>query len=137
MLSVDDSFTLYVNGTVVGSGNDWTQPGLFSVELSPGVVIGVEATDSEGVGGLLAEISQNGSSTGSSPEWRVTTSADQDWQLPNFDDSGWDAATSYGVYGVTPWETNVSGFPTSSAAEWIWSADATGDDRVFFRFVLQ
>lgn len=136
LLSVDDAFTLFVNGTVVGSGSDWTQPGLFTPDLSPGVVIAVEATDSEGVGGLLARVFVEGATTGSSAEWKVTTSAESDWQQPGFDDSGWDSATSYGAYGVAPWETNVSGFPADSTAEWIWSGDATDDDRVFFRYVV-
>jgi hypothetical protein len=28
------------------------------------------------------------------------------------------------------------GFPESSTAEWIWSADPSGDDQVFFRYVI-
>lgn len=135
LLSVDDSFTLYVNGSVVGSGSDWTQPGLFALELSPGVVVGVEATDSEGVGGLIAQVTADGTTYDSNAEWRVSTNAETDWQLPAFDDSSWDFASSYGAYGVTPWETNVAGF-SSSTAEWIWSSDNQGDDRVFFRFVV-
>ena len=105
-------------------------------DLSAGDVVAVHATDAGGLAGFVAEVSWDGGSAVSDASWKVSTVLEPDWETKLFDDSGWDQASSYGPYGVAPWLTNVSGFPSSSAAEWIWSSDNIGDDEVWLRYVV-
>ena len=51
-------------------------------------------------------------------------------------DSGWANATTYGSYGVSPWGSRVSGFPSGTSAQWIWSANNDADDTVYLRYII-
>lgn len=58
-----------------------------------------------------------------------------DWLNVPYDDSSWSAVYDNGAYGISPWSTNVSGWP-DSAARWVWDRASTssapaGD--VYFR----
>ncbi|MBI1884633.1 MAG: DNRLRE domain-containing protein, partial [Chlamydiae bacterium] len=43
-LSIDNSYTLYVNGVEIGRGSDWTQAGKYTVNLKEGDSIGIDAS---------------------------------------------------------------------------------------------
>jgi hypothetical protein len=140
-MSIDNSFTAFVNGTEVGSGTNWRQSQFIDMALAPGDVVSVVGVDAGGVAGLIAEVTDGGTTIGTGIQWTVTATAPvgTGWQMPGFDEGtgvGWGAATTYGTYGVAPWGTNVAGFPVGSSAEWIWTADAAGDDQAFFRYVV-
>ena len=120
-LTADNAFEVFVNGVSVGSGSDWQLAQVIPQDLGTGDVIAVAATDAGGIAGFLAEMVWDGGSAVSDGSWRVAASAPAGWETPGFDDSGWAAASTYGTYGVAPWNTWVAGFSTSSAAQWIWT----------------
>ncbi|GLB44347.1 putative bacterial alpha-L-rhamnosidase C-terminal domain [Lyophyllum shimeji] len=125
ILAVDDAFTLYVNGAVVGSSPSqvdvWKSAQRFTVPLSgSSTVFAVRANnlpDANSAGpspaGLLAAIQivySDSSSTIllSDTTWKVNKDVPTGFELPSTDDSSWSSATSLGKYGVSPWGTQVS-----------------------------
>ncbi len=138
--SADNMMDVYVNGVLVGSSSTWMEAQTFFDDLSDDDVIGVHATDNPGAfgfGGFMAQVDWDGNTTVSDTSWKVTTSTPaSDWADQGFNDSGWDDATAYGPFGVSPWMDWMSGFPSGSDAQWIWSDDNIGDDDVYFRKVL-
>ncbi|MFO1431212.1 MAG: putative Ig domain-containing protein [Candidatus Competibacteraceae bacterium] len=137
ILSVDNGYEVYLNGVLLGSGNNWMQAGQYSLSLPAGKnVIAVKGIDAGGVAAVLAELSWSGQRRTSDRTWKVATTAPTGWQQVNFDDSSWVAATAYGAYGVAPWSTGVAGFPADSTAQWIWSANNDADDTVYLRYTL-
>ena len=137
--SADNTMDLYVNGELVASSTNWMEATSFATDLAPGDVVGVHATDLDWSGGLLAEIEWDGSTFVSDTSWKVTASTPASgWAFRGFDDSGWDDATSYGSWGAVPWMDWMSGFPSPTDAQWIWTDqnDNTGDDDVYFRWVV-
>ena len=138
--SADNSMDVYVNGTLVGSSSNWLEAQTFFDDLSDDDVIGVHATDDPeafGFGGFIGQVDWDGNTTVSDTSWKVTASTPgSDWADKGFDDGAWDDATSYASWGAGPWEDWMSGFPSGSSAQWIWSDDRVGDDDVYFRKVL-
>jgi hypothetical protein len=71
--------------------------------------------------------------------WLQTTTAPAaDWTDPDFDDSGWAAATEQGVLGTFPWTwgNGPPPFPPDTTAQWIWSHDSIAShdtQTVYFR----
>ena len=134
--TADNAMDMWINGTYVGTLDNWQEAMSVVRDLEVDDVIAVHATDSEGQAAFIAEIDWDGSTWGSDPSWKVSTTAETGWATMGFDDSGWAQATSYGQYGVAPWMENVSGFPADSSAHWIWSTDYLGDDEVYLRYTV-
>jgi hypothetical protein len=134
-ISADNAFELYLNGFLVGSGEDWFTAQTFSaLPLQQGRnVIAVKAKDAGWLAGVLAEISVGGARFGTSRAWKVATEEEPGWSNGNFDDSHWSFATEYGEYGVYPWGTRAFGFPVLTPAKWLWSADNERDDTIYLR----
>ncbi len=136
-LSADNGYEAYLNGVLLGSGNNWTQAGQYTLSLLAGKnVIAVKGIDAGGVAALIAELTLNGQRRISDRTWKVAKTAPTGWQQINFDDSGWAAATEYGAYGVGPWSKGVAGFPADSSARWIWSSNNDADDTVYLRYTF-
>ncbi|MEE8128838.1 MAG: putative Ig domain-containing protein, partial [Vicinamibacterales bacterium] len=136
-ISADNRDDVYFNGTFLGSSGDWRQGSAYELFLREGLnVVAVKASDSGGLGVLIAELGLPTGLVISDTSWKVQTVNEPGWQSPEFNDGGWVSATSYGQYGVSPWGTGVSGFPAGSLAQWIWSADNDGDNLVFLRLTL-
>jgi Lactonase, 7-bladed beta-propeller len=138
-LAVDNAFTFYVNGKLVGTGNDWTRSQAFAMALSAGDVIAVEATDLHGVAGLLAEVTTGGITHGSDSSWKVSTTAPTGWNAKDFNDGAWVNATEHGAVNALPWRgvSTVAGIdPTNSPARWIWTDNNQYpvNTTVYFRF---
>jgi hypothetical protein len=131
---VDNAFTLYLNGEPVGQGDQWNQTYAFDVELAAGDVIAIDAQDTGGIGGVLANIRFNGQNLPSGDGWKASTSASLGWFLSDFDDIAWTAATQHGQYGVAPWNTNILDWHNGNDARWIWGGDLTSVDRVYLRY---
>ncbi|RDB18187.1 hypothetical protein Hypma_000526 [Hypsizygus marmoreus] len=125
LLTVDDGFTFYVNGGLVGSSPNqldiWKSAQRFSVDLSgESVLFAVRANNLPDVAsggdspaGLLAAIqliySDGTTSTLlSDSTWKVSKDVPSGFELPSTDDSTWSTATSIGKYGTSPWGTGVS-----------------------------
>ncbi|KAJ7264533.1 bacterial alpha-L-rhamnosidase-domain-containing protein [Mycena haematopus] len=128
VITADDLFTLWVDGTQVGIApnetNEWQTAQQYTVALNgtstPEIVFAVLATNlpdatsgGESPAGLLASIlilyaDGSSSSLTTDTAWKTSASPANGWQATNFDDSSWAAASSNGVYGVQPWGTGVS-----------------------------
>jgi hypothetical protein len=134
-VSADNGEEVYFNGVFLGSSSNWKQGAEYSLVLREGLnVVAVKGIDAGGIAALIAELELPTGLAVSDSSWKVRTVNEPGWADVGFDDSGWAAATSYGLYGVGPWGSRVSGIPAGSPAEWIWSVDNNGDDLVYFRF---
>ena len=136
IFTADNAVEAFVNGASVGSSSNWKQGTTVAIDLAPGDVIAVNATDAGGIAGFLAHITRGSDTIVSDATWKVTTTAPPGWQLPTYDDSTWDTATPYGPYGIAPWHTNVTGFPTTSTAQWIWTNDNNNDNNIQLRYTI-
>jgi putative heme-binding domain-containing protein len=111
-ITADNSFTVWVNGALVGSGNDWKVVRRFDVSkllVHGRNVIAVEAHNDGGPGGLLVRLAYlpNGMSKMalvSDRAWRASTSAPAGWQKSAFDDSRWSRARELAPLGGGPWQ---------------------------------
>ncbi|KAJ7256353.1 bacterial alpha-L-rhamnosidase-domain-containing protein [Mycena rebaudengoi] len=125
IMTVDDRFTLYLNGVLVGASPNeadvWRSAQQFHVTLNSATnLFAVRATNIADVStggpspaGFLAAISilyTDGSSETviSDTTWKATTNIPTGFELPSTSDASWASAASLGVYGVAPWNTDVS-----------------------------
>jgi putative heme-binding domain-containing protein len=122
-VSADNQFTAYVNGTKVGSGDEWKDFPKFDIKanLKPGVnVVAIEAKNDGGVAALLAEVdyaTEEGTRAKvvTDKTWQTGTSAAAGWQAANFNTgANWVAATSLGKLGIQPWGNIAAATATSS-----------------------
>ncbi|KAJ7574556.1 bacterial alpha-L-rhamnosidase-domain-containing protein [Mycena floridula] len=124
-ITVDNEFTLYVDGTLVGSSPNttdvWKQVQLFNnvTIIGTSVLFAVLATNLADVNsggpspaGLLSSIQilyTDGTIDNvlSDTTWKVH-SVVNGFELPSTDDASWNTATSQGLYGVAPWNTDAA-----------------------------
>ncbi len=78
IVTADNNHTTYLNGAVIGSGNLWTVASSFTVAITGGDVIAIEASDLGGVAGVLADIS----TTDSGNVGEVCLETDTDESVP-------------------------------------------------------
>src|SRR5262249_12409217 len=108
--TADNAFTVWVNGTRVGAGDDWKK--VYRFDVRPHIVDGrnvvaVEAkVDRPGPAGLLVRLAYvpNGQSrlaVVSDAAWKTSDAAPQGWTAPRFDDGKWSSARVLGPYGKT------------------------------------
>jgi VCBS repeat-containing protein len=137
-LTLDNIYTVYVNGVLVGTDSSWPTVEQYTVNLQPGDVIAVYGQDVGGAAAFVSDITlANGARFGTGADWKVATSLQSNWNTQGFDDSGWTAATEYGtapntVLGPSLTNTNI----LTSRAQWIWSSDRDAHDDVYFRYVV-
>jgi hypothetical protein len=136
----DDEYELYVNGTLIGTGDAWVVAQNYVVPSIGGKnVIAVKCDDISDKGGFLAEIEFNGTLYVTDNTWRISTTEQSGWNTVSYDDLSWPKASEYGLHGVAlPWSQyqNVSGISTENGAQWIWSSDQQNHDTVYFRLNL-
>lgn len=116
-ITCDDKYDLYVNGQLVGSGNDWHLVQTYDIAkflVNGRNVIAVRAENVEaGSAGLVARIAvrrKGGTdvSYDSDTTWRTNTREVTGWQSAQFNDSRWLPAKSLGEFGVAePWGDKV------------------------------
>ncbi|KAJ7703698.1 bacterial alpha-L-rhamnosidase-domain-containing protein [Mycena rosella] len=140
VMTVDDGFTLYVDGAEVGASPSvadvWKSAQIVHAVLnSTDNLFAVRATNlATGPAGLIAAIQitfDDGSTDiiASDSGWRATASIPTDFQSPALDDSAWPLASSLGQYGVSPWDTQVTIAapaaitPSLTNSDWIWAAE--------------
>lgn len=146
LISVDDQYTFYVDGELIGASpnitDSWESAQFFNVSInSTSTVFAVRgtnlpdvATGGAGPAGLIAGIQitfSDGttSSISTNGSWKATADIPDNFQLPSTDDSQWDTATVLDTYGSGPWGTSVV-IPTSivpplefANSIWIWSSE--------------
>ncbi len=137
-VTCDNGYELYVNGALLGTGNNWNAAQRYqNTPLQVGRnVVAIKGTDAGGIAALLAEMVIDGQRIGSGTSWKCSLTAPADWKDAGFDDSAWVPATDYGAYGISPWNKNASGMPSDSPGRWIWSSNSDLHDTVYFRYVI-
>ncbi|KAG5644014.1 hypothetical protein DXG03_009229 [Asterophora parasitica] len=133
LITVDNGFTLFVNGAMVGQSptddaDAWKRAQGYRMALNPGpVVFAVRATNLPNPGGatnsaaLLASIRITHSDNTqilmiSDRTWRSNILPIAGFELPTTDDSRWVDANPLGRFGVAPWELFVSLPPVLATA---------------------
>ncbi|MBA4388214.1 MAG: hypothetical protein C0404_09550 [Verrucomicrobia bacterium] len=136
-VACDNAYDIYLNGTLLGSGNNWQQMQIYNAGLVGGKnVVAIRGVDQGGAAALLAEVVIGLQTNSSSSGWKLSRTLAAGWETTDFDDSTWGGATDYGAYGISPWGTGISGWPSGSAAHWIWSSDNNNDDTIYVRFTF-
>jgi hypothetical protein len=119
LVTADNSYIAYVNGTNVGSGQDYTMvvPVGVTAQLSPGAnVLAIAASNSgsspnpAGLLGMLVLTYADGTQTNIQMDatWKAANTLQTGWNLPGFNDSAWVNALVLGTYGISPWGTGTT-----------------------------
>jgi len=121
-VGVDDTFTVYLNGKSVGSGNSWNTTFQYAVQLTAGDnVVAIKATNVGGGYGAIAALKTGVKHWETTTSTKVSTSAPAGWETLDFDDRTWANATDLGDATSRP----LTGFPSSSPAHWVWSSSSS------------
>ncbi|HEY0827821.1 MAG TPA: discoidin domain-containing protein, partial [Bacilli bacterium] len=128
-VSVDNEYTIYINGKIMrGTDKDWSTADNMRAILKNGVnTVAITATNiGDTPAGVIADFTlPDGTKLVTDTSWKVSKAGQSGWNELGFNDGAWGSATDLGAYGVSPWGTNVVGFPTSTTARWIWSSSPT------------
>jgi len=117
-IGCDDRYELFVNGRLVGSGENWKVLDVYDVAkylISGPNTIAVKGANSEqGSAGLVARVvvkQRGGTHVTHSTDgtWKTSLKEFTGWQKPRYEDTQWLAARSFGVVGATlPWGNEVT-----------------------------
>jgi hypothetical protein len=119
LLTADDHFTLYVNGTFVGNttANDsWKQFNLYSLNslIQAGTnTLAIAVTNISGAAGLTGRLDYRGGDGSTNTvfldgTWLASSNLVANWNQPSFNDAAWVSALVEGSYGVAPWGTTAT-----------------------------
>ena len=119
LLTADNSYIAYVNGTNVGQGSDYTAANSFTVitQLQLGAnTLAIAASNggtSANAAGLIGKLIlkyADGTQTNIQMDatWKAAKTLQANWQLPSFNDSSWSSALVLGAFGISPWGTGVT-----------------------------
>ena len=125
LVTADNSFTAYLNGTQVATGANYTTvvPVEVTAQLQTGSnTLAIAAANTgttpnpAGLVGMLSLSYADGTQTNilMDATWKAANTLQTGWQLPGFNDSAWVSALVLGAYGISPWGTGVtvqSGMP--------------------------
>lgn len=138
-MTVDNEFDLYINGKKIGSGNHWTTTYSFRPSFSKVYTIAVDGRDRGGPAAFIGVF--NGRPT-RAREWKCKEyngRLQRNWLSPDYDDSRWPSAHSYGRNNQNTVWRRVSGrtrHSIPSNAEWIWTRNNNNHNRVVCRRTL-
>lgn len=119
LLTADNNYAAFVNGTQVGSGSDFivATPITVTTNLSPGentfAISAANTGTSPNPAGLLGKFVLRYADGQEAivpfdATWKAHNSLASGWQNPGFDDSTWPSALVLGRYGVGPWNSIVT-----------------------------
>ena len=117
-IACDDAYELYVNGRLVGNGDNWKSLDVYDITkmLVQGQnTVAVKATNNDqGSAGLVARVivkEKGGTHVEHSTDttWKTSLKEFNNWQKPRFGESQWLAAKSFGALNATlPWGNEVT-----------------------------
>ena len=119
LVTADNSYTAYLNGTQVAQGQDYTTvvPTSVTAQLQTGAnLLAIAAANSGSVSnpaGLIGKLVltyADGSQTNIQMDatWKAANTLQTSWQSPSFIDSSWTAALVLGTNGISPWGTSTT-----------------------------
>ena len=116
-ITADNHFIVWINGTKVGSGDEWETLSSFDVakQLKAGKnIVAVEGINDSGPAGLVVMLDvKTGTSevrVNSDATWKSSPNSEKDWQTDDNVDAQWTAAMVLGPWGKTaPWASSGSG----------------------------
>jgi hypothetical protein len=115
-IAADDKFTVWLNGTELGSGSNWQAPAEF--EAAPALrsgrnVLAVRAENlaatvpqnPAGLSAALTLVQADGTKTSlrTDAAWRAANTEQEGWRDGSFADSAWSAAQITAKFGDGPW----------------------------------
>ncbi|KAF7294723.1 hypothetical protein MIND_01009700 [Mycena indigotica] len=118
----DDSYTLWINGDVVGSGTSFANAQTYTVALQPAasVVFAVQVTNggaTNNPAGLLASVQvtsidstcgcNSSALFGTDADWKYSTTVPAGFEQPAFNDAAWPQAIVEAPFGSSPWGTTM------------------------------
>lgn len=118
-ITADDRYEAYVNGQRVGKGESWKSFKTYDIQevIRPGAnSIAIKATNTTGesagmVARLAVAIEGGGAEVllATDTQWKTSLKEADGWETPEFDDSQWVPARSFGLFGPTePWANQVA-----------------------------
>ncbi len=111
-VTCDNHYEAWINGKLVGKGDNWAQPGQFEIrkDVKNGEnVIAIRGRNAGGIAGLAAslEITTTGKEEKvqvvTDGSWRVSSKEEKGWQEAGFNDSAWSKPKVHGRMGMNPW----------------------------------
>jgi len=119
LVTADNAYIAYINGTNVASGQDYTMvvPAGVTAQLAPGAnVLAIAASNTgtapnpAGLLGMLVLTYADGTQTNIQMDatWKAANTLQKGWNLPGFNDSAWVNALVLGTYGISPWGTGTA-----------------------------
>lgn len=110
LVTADNAYELYVNGSLVGGDSEWKIVGRYDIKhlLARGAnVIAVRGINVGGPGGLLVaariELKTGPLEIVTDATWRTTLKEDAQFTQAEYNDSAWAAPIVLGKMGVAPW----------------------------------
>ncbi|MBP6963682.1 MAG: hypothetical protein KBC96_04660 [Armatimonadetes bacterium] len=111
LITADDSYELWVNSRMIGSGSDWRSPQRYEVNpptARENSVIAVRTSDTGGSAGLICRVvvrfdDGTAADFASDETWRSIPEAPDGWNGFRFDDSSWQPVRVIGGYPTSPW----------------------------------
>jgi hypothetical protein len=118
LVTADNSYIAYINGTQVGAGQNWmtAAPVTVTADLAAGTnILAIAAANggsSPNPAGLIGQLTLNyADGTQSTVEmdatWKTANTLQTGWNVNGFNDSSWTNALVLGSYGISPWGTDV------------------------------
>lgn len=119
LMTADNSFTAFINGVLVGQGDDYGTivPVNVTARLKPGAnllaVAAVNGGTTPNPAGLIGKLVldyADGTQTEIQLDatWRSANELQANWQTPGFNDSDWSSALVLGKFGMNPWKNGTS-----------------------------
>jgi len=136
-LNVDNTFNAYIStddsvqGTLIGTGNNWPT----TVDISSSLTVGqdyylhIYATDVGGVAGFLGDFELTNTDHTFSNGLTTLNTNTTNWSVSTVGWNNYQPASGYGVNGVAPWGTRSG---VDANAQWIWSSDNSGHNVNYF-----
>ena len=110
-VTCDNHYEAWINGKLVGKGDNWAQPGQFEIrkDVKNGEnVIAIRGRNAGGIAGLAASLELT-TAKGEKVQvvtdgsWRVSSKEAKGWQEAGFNDSAWSKPKVHGKMGTNPW----------------------------------